>query len=371
MSMTPDCDSSKSKLIQAVELRRLGRPEFQNLKQSGGLSASQLPTTWLDRGALNPDEVAVVSWRWDVRVANEPSINLAAAVCAALQVGIRYLLLDVVSVSQDQDKKKLISDVVELGSLFSRLPVFAAYDYVGSAAWLPTMRRPWLFFEGRAFHCNYSKITYVSHEPGQGGEENFGFCDMLERVWETNYTTTILLVLAGRVGIGEVRDVAYIVPYHLDSLTSAYEQLSRNDFLLTAAILCQVFYEDGRFHAGSDYSSLDLCGMKFDRYAFTPATGDDSAYEYFDIVFDGFNVARYHKRTKPDRFTSEPVYVRYLNATIAGGERILQVLSPQSLARYGSQEQEIRASFSLADRPRGNGDKSLNIEVVRFYPKSQ
>lgn len=356
-----------NKPIRAVDLRRLTKLDFHHLKNGGGLQASRLPTTELDRGALDPDQAAVVSWRWDL-TPDGSSLNLAAAVCAAQQAGRRYLLFDLVSVSQDQHKNKLIEDIANLGELFSSLPVFAAYDEVGVADWLQTMRRPWLFFEARAFHRNNQKLTYVSHQRQQGGKTSFGFRHMLRRVWTTNYTSTVLLVLADRTGIGELSDFVHIIPHHRDLLTAAHRQLTRNDFLLTAAILCQVFYDDGRFHVASNDPSLDLSGIAFDRYAFSPTTGEDRVYDYYDILLDGKKVATYYKRTKLDYLTSELDYVRYLIADEGGGEIIHELLHPPSLPHYLSEKSSMRSSFSLAAVP---DDDDISIETVKFYPKAK
>jgi hypothetical protein len=46
-------------------------------------------------------------------------------------------------------------------------------------------------------------------------------------------------------------------------------------------------------------------------------------------------------------------------------ERIHEVFS-QSVARYASEEQEIRAAFSLDVRPTDNDDKNIRVELVKF-----
>lgn len=348
--------------IRAVDTQSLPRLDFQHLRSCGGIQPSQLPTVELDRGALQPDGVGIVSWRWDLGQSGDRSLNLAAAICAAQQARQRYLLFDLVSVAQDQSNNKLIEDIANLGELFSRLPVFAAYDEEGVLDWLATMRRPWLFSEARAFHSNDHKITYASHQRQQGGESSFGFRHMLNRVWTTNYTSTVLLLLAGRTGIGELGDLAYIIPHHRDLLASTCRDLARNDFLLTAAILCQAFYDDGRFHVGNNDASLDLVGMPFNRYALSRTTGPDHAYDYYDVLLDGKKVATYYNRMKPDRFTLEPDYVRYLIADGNDAETIYRVLHRPSLERYQTERDRMKSSFSLEPRR-----EDVHVETVRFY----
>ncbi len=47
-------------------------------------------------------------------------------------------------------------------------------------------------------------------------------------------------------------------------------------------------------------------------------------------------------------------------------ERIHEVFCPQSVARYTSEEQEIRAAFSLEVRPPDNDDENIRAEIVKF-----
>lgn len=274
--------------------------------------------------------------------------------------------MDLVSVAQNQDNDELIEDIANLSELYASISVIATYDQVDVSNWLLTMRRPWLFYEVRAFHQNNNKIIYVSHQQDQGGKDEFGFWHMLKRVWGTNYTSSVLLVLAEKVGIGKLSDFAYIIPNHYTLLKHAYKQLSRSDFLLTVAILCQVFEDDGRFHTDRSDESFDLCLMKFDRYQLESTQGEDPVYQYFNILLDGRKVASYHKRTKPDRFTSEPIYVRYLTANFIGGEIIHEIIHPISLTEYRSLKDQIGSLFSLEGVPQGDMDKH-RAQIVRFY----
>lgn len=344
--------------LAAVDLKRVGPIDFRRAQTARDLVPNALPVTMIEEGKIADANAAIASWRWDVASGNDFSVNLAAALCAAQRAGHAHLLFDLVTVDQHSDV--MIEQVGALSRLFSNLPVFAAYDREGATDWLPTMRRPWLFFESRAFHENGSIITYVAHQRDQG-DHSFGFRHMLDRVWSTNYTTTVLLVLFGLIGIGKLADFAHIIPGHRNLLMNVSQDLSRNDYLLTIAILCQVFDADGRFHAGSTDSRLDLTAVEFDRYSLVPTNGPDRIYDYYAILLDGVRVATFYGRMKLDRDTMEPRYVRYLIAEKGAGEAIHRILDQLTLDSYVRDKPGLASRFALKA-----GKPGENIRMLSF-----
>jgi hypothetical protein len=91
---------------------------------------------------------------------------------------------------------------------------------------------------------------------------------MVERVWRTSYTHTILGVLCREIDMYRVSDLKFILPEYAMVLTAAHEQMSRNDFLLTAAILTHVHAKDFKVNASSD-----IARVQFDKYLRSEAPG--------------------------------------------------------------------------------------------------
>ena len=221
--------------------------------------------------------------------------NAALAIAHAARMGVRYLFMDVVSIDQGLRGDALMRAVVEFSVLYGRIPVFAAYDVVGieQREWTRTMRRPWICHEARAFRANPNRIVYVGHVPGQGADASVGFRHMLDRIWGSSFTHSILHVLCGQVGM--YTDLRFIMSEHADVLSAVYDQMSRNDFLLTAAILAQVPVKDLRLN-----EELDLTEVKFDRYTLAPVPAREPTY-YSDthLLLDGERIATWTNHYNP------------------------------------------------------------------------
>jgi hypothetical protein len=126
-------------------------------------------------------------------------------------MGIRHLFIDFISIDQKLRGDDLLKQVVAFSTLFKTVPVIAAYDKSGDD-FRKTMRRPWILSEARSFRGNPNRIVYVSH-CDQGAKRDpsfattytgnallgefslFEFGDMLERIWKSSFTQTILSVL--------------------------------------------------------------------------------------------------------------------------------------------------------------------------------
>jgi hypothetical protein len=270
-------------------------------------------------------------------------------------MGVRYLLIDLVSVDQQLRGDALMRAVVEFSDLYGRIPVIAAYDQVGvgTTEWTRIMRRPWILREARAFLSNKNRIVYVGHVPGQGTHESLGFRHMLERIWSSSFTHSILHVLCGQVGMHTPSDLRFIMPEHAKLLSVAYEQMSRNDFLLTAAILAQVPVEDLRLN-----EEIDLGEVDFHRYTCSSAPGG-SYDSNQDLHLDGKKVATWmshynlymghHRRKLEVTPNAEQIVHRALG------------LSDNEFEQYSARADERRRSLLL---PPSDEADSQEIKIV-------
>ena len=129
------------------------------------------------------------------------------------------------------------------------------------------MRRPWILSETRLFKFNRIRVVYAGHN-NQGSKATCGyqygpaseFHLLLRWLWDASFTTTVLGVLSGEIGMYSVSDFIAILPAYTKALGSAYQRMSRNDYLLTAAILCGEVQEA--------YSTIDFDDLTFDLYKF-------------------------------------------------------------------------------------------------------
>ncbi|KAF1952264.1 hypothetical protein CC80DRAFT_357054, partial [Byssothecium circinans] len=181
-----------------------------------------------------------------------PSRNIFSAILVAKEKGFRYLFIDVVSIDQHLTGGALLKRVIEFSTLYRTIPVIAAYDQI-CADFKATVRRPWISSELQAYRRNPTRIIYASHSDDQGafrgrtwfvggphGSLNdFAFPLVAERVWTTNFATTLIMVLRGWITMGSPLDLRYIMPAYAPALTAAYDKMSQNDYLLAAAILAQ------------------------------------------------------------------------------------------------------------------------------------
>ncbi|KAK4179573.1 hypothetical protein QBC36DRAFT_308121 [Triangularia setosa] len=170
-------------------------------------------------------------------------------------MGVWYLFMDLASVDQSLSGEALIQQVVLFSSLYSTIPVIAAYNMDGER-FDDIMYRPWLFNEARLYRHNPTRIVYVGHND-QGAKHRgelspigkpilsvdlwrFQFGTAIGRVWMGSFIKTIIGVLCNRIGMGDVSDLKFIIPPYARIFAAACEKISRGDYLMTAAMLCRV-----------------------------------------------------------------------------------------------------------------------------------
>ncbi|MBV9861591.1 MAG: hypothetical protein JO267_05530 [Alphaproteobacteria bacterium] len=230
-------------------------------------------------------ELAVLSWRWDIDPDTLISNNIALAVRHCKQRGVRYLLLDQVSLDNSLTGSELLTNVVEFAKLYRSLPVVAAYDdpHFTPNSWHYLIRRPWIVHEVKAWLGNPTSVDYVGYVAGQG-QSNFR--RLVENLWDTDYAHSILYVLTGQAGMTDIADFRFIMPEYAELIQQASQELSRNDYLLTVAILDQS--GDGGLRLNSDH---DIRDIKFDRYRFGGEIHGVAREIIQPILLDGKKVA--------------------------------------------------------------------------------
>ncbi|KUI66992.1 hypothetical protein VM1G_02476 [Cytospora mali] len=211
----------------------------------------ELPVRVVRLPLTDPSTAAVLSWRWDTDEWDHPSRNIVSAILVAKKMRFRYLFIDVISIDQRLTGEALLKRVVEFSTLYRTIPVIAAYDRIG-ADLKTTMRRPWISSELQAYRHNPTRIIYAGHNnqgafsgrtwwygPPKESKYKFAFPLVAERIWTTNFATTILMVLQGRITMGSLSDLSYIMPAYAPALTAAYDKMSKDEYLFAAAILAQ------------------------------------------------------------------------------------------------------------------------------------
>jgi hypothetical protein len=355
--------------FQALEIDKVDENALTWGKARRDASGTAFPTRRMRLPLEDLSQVAVLSWRWDVDEQTGVSRNVAGAIRQAREIGVRHLFMDLVSIDQNLRGDELLKHVVAFSALYECLPVIAAYDRDG-ANFRMTMRRPWILREARAFRANPNRVIYVGHN-GQGthrdqfhegiyagnnllGElSKFAFGDMLERIWRSSFTHTILGVLCDEIGMYSVSDFRFILPEHARILTAAHGQMSRNDYLLTAAILSHVYATDSKVNSSSDISPV-----KFGRYTRSAAPG--GTYDSNeDIFLDGSKVAtwlhHYNLATSNHHCRLEvmPNAERTIFAALG--------LSEAEYQEYALREEQRRLSLLL---PQDDGAPLPRLEVV-------
>ena len=289
--------------LMAIDIRAVDEQAFATIPAGRAVMIDKLPTAYVH---FPPDtsKMAVLSWRWDIDL--EPSLNISRNVFLAIQearrMGIDYLFMDMVSINQQLQGNALIAEVINFSSLYHTLPVIAAYDKPTEKEWLLTMRRPWLFHEARLYRKNPASVNYVGYLPKQGCSD-WGFLHMVERVWESGLSKSILYVLIGKVGMGELSDLRFLIPQHADVLEAACQQMSRNDYLLTAALLIQQSEWDTRLNGDQNSEPV-----KFDHYQLVLEGAPGFTYTK-NILFDGKKVGAWKhsmSNTGNSRYRLEP-----------------------------------------------------------------
>lgn len=269
-------------------------------------------------------------------------------------MGVRYLFIDIISINQQLRGDDLIEHVVAFTVLFKTIPVIAAYDKIGEN-FLATMRRPWILYEARSCRYNPTKIVYVGHN-NQGAENSFGFRHMIKAVWRSSFTHTILGVLCGEIGMKSISDIKFIMPARAQVLTPAYQKMSRNDYLLAAAILCQV-------HAGSRVnSSTKITEVEFNRYSLScieNPPGYSSSWDVHDISLDGTKIARWEHKYNMHLGTKKCVLRTLPKAECTIFTALC--LTDSDYSEYAAQEETRRANLLMEDESNALPPK---LEVV-------
>lgn len=273
----------------------------------------QLPVEYVKTSFNDLSKVAVVSWRRDGTRAL-PSRNLACAVLQAKKMHIRHLFIDVISIDQTLQGIYLIQQVMAFSVLYKIIPVIVAYDELEEDFELTTMR-PWIFYEMRCFLYNRSRVFYVGWnnkgakpvtQSPAGGRKirksflNYEFGRHFVHARSTTFAPTIIGVLVGMIGMYSIADFRFLMPEFAQTLTLAYKQMSRNDYLLTAVILSKPS-PDTPVH-----DSENIASLAYERYKFRskPSAGDNT-FNY-TIIFGGAAVANWRicrdKGTGKSRF---------------------------------------------------------------------
>lgn len=242
--------------------------------------------------------VAVLSWRWDGYKGCLGSRNVACAVRQSKSMGIQYLFIDAISIDQDLQGDDLIRHVMAFSTLYQTIPVIAAYDKPDEV-FRHTVLRPWISEEARLYRNNPTKLIYVGHTSGGGastrlffsGEHiwEYEFGIQLTHIWNGNHMETINGLLCGQIGMSYISDLKFIIAPCAPLLVAAYEKMSRNDYLLTALLLC-------RFHSGKQQAALRSKpeAKCFDRYSFCAV--EETGSSTYNIIFDGRLVAQWKRK---------------------------------------------------------------------------
>jgi hypothetical protein len=158
------------------------------------------------------------------------------------------------------------------------------------------------------FKYNPTHVIYVGHQPDQGYS---GFYTVVDRLWTAGFTNTILGVLCGDSDIGmyDISDFRFIIPPLASVLSAAYAKMTRNDYLLTAAILCAAHHPVWQGQGWGAGEAHYIPYEKFEKYTFSNSasyeeTINRSTYDQ-DIFLNGTEIAtwcdkyhRYHQTRK-------------------------------------------------------------------------
>lgn len=247
-------------------------------------------------------QVAVLSWRWDGEKRGHRSLNAFCAISRARTLGIKYLFIDTISIDQSLSSDALLERVMEFSNFYKTIPVIAAYD-TRDEFFRSTMQRPWILSEVRSFRSNPTRIIYAGHND-QGAADGYGsestllgetskcwFGDLLLRIWSGGFTHTILGVLCGQIGMHTISDLKFVIPSLANVLAPAFEKMSRNDYLLTAALLCQSHHVDRERNTATEAHPHIISELQFDRYKLSDIPSKSYKDEDKEISLDGTKIA--------------------------------------------------------------------------------
>ncbi|KAI1123156.1 hypothetical protein F5Y10DRAFT_57909 [Nemania abortiva] len=317
----------------------------------GAIQWRDLPVQPVRFPVDDPRDVAICSWRWDIEEPARPSQNIPSMIRHAKEMGIRYLLIDIISIDQQLQGHEMIKRVAAFSTLYRSIPVIVAYDKFGEE-FNRTMRRPWIMKEMLEYQNNPTRVVYVSHN-GQGIND-FGFKHMLARTRDGNFAATTISILCGNIGMQSIRDFKYIIPKYADIITIAYEQMCRNDYLLTVAILC---LGKKKKHV-NEYNNLT--SLTFNQYRLVQDTRVNSSWwQYFDIVLNGNKIATWSRKNEDYSLDWNNPEKCYLSALPQAGRVICTALHINDSTRHLCDAQEEAPSLS-----KERDDSSPDIEVV-------
>jgi hypothetical protein len=134
--------------FRAIDLSRMSL-EALNFRPD---AISSWPTTELDVHQLR-GHACIASWKWDVSSPDEWSYRLSECAWDGIQLGFRYLLADIVSLSQNPDN--VAQELIEFSGLYESLHAVIAYGVD------PDLKRPWLRNEARKILQSPTKLDYI------------------------------------------------------------------------------------------------------------------------------------------------------------------------------------------------------------------
>lgn len=320
-------------------------------------------------------QIAVLSWRWDGNLQGLGSRNVSSAIRQAKQMGIRYLFVDVISIDQQLRGDALIEQVAAFSKLYKTIPVIATYDKVGEN-FEQIMRRPWIMSEARLFRYNPTRIIYVGHND-QGAKHKgdcsplgepllgkrlwrFNFGEMLGCIWASNFVRTILLVLCDEIGMSSVSDFKFIIPAYSRVLAAAFEKMTRNDYLLTAAILCGAYEPTRKLWS-------DITALKFDQYNFSLITNPPdygSSWTVKGIFLNGTKIAHWEQK-----YNMIYDYEWYIFRTLPNSERVIFTalgMTDSDYREFVAREQTRHACLHLSEDKSSAPLPQVEIVSVRL-----
>lgn len=230
----------------AVDIARAaGDPRWRRSNNSVAY-VQDIPRTRVNIHTVDTQRCRILSYRWDFSSSN-CSKNILVAIEYCIKKKLDYLFLDVVSVDQSLPRDQLIQRVAGLKSLYSTMPVIAAYDNETDDYLVHTIRRPWITSEVLAYAQNPLGVEYLSFMQQQG-------CGRIETITGTPYITdtfddllkssisaglanSAMLLLSGVTKNFNVSDFGLICPPLADVVDSDLIGLSEGDRLLLIAML--------------------------------------------------------------------------------------------------------------------------------------
>jgi hypothetical protein len=257
--------------IRAVDVRAVSA-EISWLDVANGILVEQLPTCTIPLPPVPDGGVAVLSWRWDQHAGPGRSRNVALAIRYARDAGIRYLLLDLVSIDQTLAKPALLRSVVDLANLYASIPVIAAYDMepVSPDGWSRTLQRPWILSEIRAYCRNPTSVTHVGFCEGP---RQLSFANEVSVIRSRGYAGCIFEILSGRAEMFDVEDFIEILAEFSDPVAACYSALPREDYLMAVFLLTALYERHqtvSRLEGEEDYGfRLDVDQPGFEHLGLT------------------------------------------------------------------------------------------------------